>query len=48
MYDGSGNRYDAMANPPKVGDKIRVLSVVGKHNQIIELKNATVLAILAP
>ena len=48
LYDGSGNRYDAMANPPKVGDKIRVLSVVGKHNQIIELKNATVLAILAP
>ena len=48
LYDGSGNRYDAMANPPKAGDKIRVLSVVGKHNEIIELKSAVVLGVLTP
>ena len=39
--DGS-TRYDAMANAPKVGDYIVVLSVVGHYNEP-QLKNAWVL-----
>ena len=46
LYDGTGNRYDAMAEPPKVGDRIRVLSVIAKYNQEIELKNAVVVAVI--
>lgn len=45
LYDGSGNRYDKMANPPKAGDKIRVLSAVGRHNQGPQLKNAVVISV---
>lgn len=47
LYDAAGNRYDAMANKPQVGDYLVVLSVVGHYNEP-QLKNATVVTHVAP
>ena len=46
LYDQSGTRFDKMANQPKVGDTITVVSVVGNFNGA-QLKNATVVCIVA-
>ena len=45
LYDAAGCRYDAMENPPKVGDTITVTGTITKYvsgsgNVTIEIKNA--------
>ena len=45
LYDSAGRRYDAMANPPKVGDRITVTGAITKYidwqgNVVIEIKSA--------
>ena len=47
LYDQSGARFDKMANQPKVGDTITVLSVVGAYNNNAQLKNATIVCLVA-
>ena len=46
LYDESGKRYDSMSNAPKVGDTIRVLSIVGCYDYMAELKHATLVEII--
>ena len=43
LYSADGaTRYDAMTTKPVVGDYIVVLSVIGKYNDAVQLKNAWV------
>ena len=44
MYDADGNRYDAMATQPKVGDTVTLVGVLGQYNGNAQMKNATVTA----
>ena len=49
LYDRDGNRYDAMSNPPEVGDTITVYSSISRYENssgeiITELKNAVIVA----
>ena len=44
LYDSTGRRYDAMANPPKVGDRITVVGAITKYidwqgNVVVEIKS---------
>lgn len=42
-YDADGtNRYDAMANPPQVGDTVKLYSAITSYNGTAQLKNAWV------
>ena len=41
VYTQNGTRFDGMATKPAVGDTITVLSVAGKYNDTVQLKNAT-------
>ncbi len=45
IYDENGNRYELMDQKPEVGDTIKVRATIGKYNNILELKTATVLEI---
>ncbi len=44
MYDADGNRYDAMATKPAVGDTVTLVGVLGQYNGNAQMKNATVTA----
>ena len=46
LYDQANVRFDKMANQPAVGDTITVLSVAGQYNGTVQLKNATIVAIV--
>ena len=44
LYDSTGRRYDAMDNPPKVGDRITVVGAITKYidwqgNVVVEIKS---------
>ena len=45
VYTQNGTRFDGMATKPAVGDTITVLSVAGKYNDTVQLKNATLVDI---
>ena len=40
LYDEAGNRFDAMPNPPAVGDTITVYGPVSQYNGEAQIKNA--------
>lgn len=44
LYDEDGNRFDAMATKPAVGDTITVYGVIGKYNSA-QMKNGTMTAL---
>ena len=48
LYDVDGNRYDAMATKPAVGDYIVVLTALGQYNGTAQGKNATLISISNP
>ena len=46
VKDGYGNWYGDMEDAPQVGEKIRILTVVGFYSSAPELKHAVLLAIV--
>lgn len=44
LYDADGNRFDALAAKPAVGDTITVVGVLGQYNGNPQMKNATMTA----
>ncbi len=40
----NGDRYDAMANQPKVGDTVTLVGVIGQYNDNPQMKNAVMTA----
>ncbi|MBR4016186.1 MAG: hypothetical protein IKK11_00025, partial [Oscillospiraceae bacterium] len=42
LYDAEGNRYDAMALKPAVGDVLTVVGAVGQYNGAPQMKNAVI------
>ncbi len=40
LYDGNGNRYDAMTDKPVAGNTIKVYGIVGNYNGTAQMKNA--------
>ena len=43
MYK-NGSRYDALDNPPQVGDTIKVYGKIGKYNTTVQMKNAELIS----
>ena len=39
LYDGNGNRYDAMAEKPEAGMTIKVYGIIGNYNGTAQMKN---------
>lgn len=44
LYDADGNRYDAMATKPAVGDTVTLVGILGQYNGNAQMKNATMTA----
>ncbi len=44
LYDADGNRFDAFATKPAVGDTITVVGILGQYNGNPQMKNATLTA----
>ncbi len=44
LYDVDGNRFDAFATKPAVGDTITVVGILGQYNGNPQMKNATMTA----
>ena len=47
MYDIAGNRFDKIANQPKVGDTVVVYGSAGRYNETLQMKNATLVCLTA-
>ena len=39
LYDGNGNRFDAMAEKPEAGMTIKVYGIIGNYNGAAQMKN---------
>ncbi len=44
LYDVDGNRYDALATKPAVGDTVTLVGILGQYNGNAQMKNATMTA----
>ena len=47
LYDQTGARFDGMAVKPAVGDTVTVLGAAGRYNETVQLKNATLVCLVA-
>ena len=44
LYDGNGNRYDAMATKPEAGMTIKVYGMIGSYNGTAQMKNGDLIS----